>query len=435
MRAHAMFTSRGPGFRRLAQAHAGSAAADTLVAMALAGTLFFDVPSTEARDNVAVYLLITLAPFAVIGPFLGAVYARFPGAYRGGMVFSSVLRAAVAVAMVIWLNGVLLFPLAFVMLVMSRLFGISRASLLPVVLASPSDLIAANAQVAKVGVLGSAVAGPIGVAGIWILDPWFALAVAVVALIWSAGSALGLPRLDESALRTVRAEGSLDDEAGRRYRGPPQTIRLARFATAGVRFLNGFLLLLVAFAFREVDAGVFDFGALLVAAGIGFFLAALATPVLDRYISEEPMVVAGLAVEAAAAFIAAQAFNLAAAAFLSAAAGFAWGTAKFGFDGLLQATLPAAERGRAFTNAETFFQFAWVVGALIPIVPGSRIGFFSLPTLPIAAGLIFAGLVALFIQVVYVSAVLGPVVAERRGMNEVRPDQPPDDGDVMDLLG
>ena len=56
------------------EAHAGAAAGDTLVAMALAGTLFFDVPSTEARDNVALYLLITLAPFAVIGPFLGAVY-------------------------------------------------------------------------------------------------------------------------------------------------------------------------------------------------------------------------------------------------------------------------------------------------------------------------------------------------------------------------
>ena len=137
VRIHEMFSSRGPGFRRLAKAHAGSAAADTLVAMALAGTLFFDVPSTEARDNVALYLLITLAPFAVIGPFLGAFYTRFPGAYRGGMVFSSGLRAVLALAMVIWLDGVLLFPLAFLILVLSRLFGISRSSLLPVVLASP----------------------------------------------------------------------------------------------------------------------------------------------------------------------------------------------------------------------------------------------------------------------------------------------------------
>ena len=137
-RIHAMFTSRGPGFRRLAQAHAGSAGADTLVAMALAGTLFFDVPSTEARDNVALYLLITLAPFGVIGPFLGRFFDRFPGAYRGGLVFSTFARAVVAVVMAIRLDSFLLFPLAFIMLVLSRLFGISRSSLLPVVLSSPA---------------------------------------------------------------------------------------------------------------------------------------------------------------------------------------------------------------------------------------------------------------------------------------------------------
>jgi hypothetical protein len=200
-------------------------------------------------------------------------------------------------------------------------------------------------------------------------------------------------------------------------------VRLARFATAGVRFLNGFLLLLVAFAFRtDTDANVLDFSALLGAAGLGYFIAALATPVLDRYISEEPMVVAGLAVEAGAAFIAAQQFGLPAAAALAAAAGFAWGTAKFGFDGLLQATMPAGSRGRAFTNSETFFQFAWVVGALIPIVP----------VMPVELGLIVAGLMALAIQVVYVSAVLVPVVTQRR--RQVSAGSPPPDGDVLDLL-
>jgi len=435
VRIYEMFSSRGPGFRRLAQAHAGSVAADTLVAMALAGTLFFDVPSTEARDNVALYLLITLAPFAVIGPFLGAFYARFPGAYRGGMIFSSGLRAVLALAMVIWLDGVLLFPLAFLMLVMSRLFGISRSSLLPVVLASPGDLIAANAQVAKVGVLASALAVPFGALGIWLFDPWLALGAALAVFVWSVGSATGLPTLDATTLRTLQGAEPAATRSDGAYRGPPRTIRLARFATAGVRFLNGFLLLLVAFAFRDANAGIYDFGALLAAAGLGFFLAAFATPVLDRYISEEPMVVAGLAVEAAAAFIAAQAFNLGAAAFLSAAAGFAWGTAKFGFDGLLQATLSAADRGRAFINAETVFQFAWVVGALIPIVPGSSVGLFSLPTLPVEAGLVIAGLIALSIQVVYVSAVLGPVVAERRRIDEPRDEQSRSGGDVMDLLG
>ena len=435
VRVHHMFTSRGPGFRKLAEAHAGAVAGDTLVAMALSGTLFFDVPSTEARDNVAVYLLITLAPFGVIGPFLGAVYERFPGAYRGSLVLSGALRGIAALVMAFTGDGFLLFPLAFAMLVMSRLFGISRSSLLPVVLSGPRDLISANAQVARIGVFASVVAVPIGAIGIWILDPWFALVVAAIVFLWAGVKALGLPTLDAATsaalVETVRSER----QEGARYRGPSRPVRLARFATAGVRFLNGFLLLLVAFAFRDADAGVLDFGALLASAGFGFFLAALVTPVLDRYISEEPMVVAGLAVEAGAAFVAAQAFNLGAAAALSAAAGFAWGTAKFGFDGLLQATVPARSRGRAFTGSETFFQFAWVLGALIPIVPGSSVGVFSLPTFPIEAGLITAGLIALFIQVVYVSAVLVPVAAERRHAASDKPPEPDQRGDVMDLLG
>jgi len=211
----------------------------------------------------------------------------------------------------------------------------------------------------------------------------------------------------------------------------PRSVRLARFATAGVRFLNGFLLLLLAFAFRDVEAGVLSFSALLAAAGLGYFTAAVVTPMLDRYTSEEPMVVAALAILAGASFLTAQTlsgsdpeswFGLAAAALMASAAGFAWGTAKFGFDGLLQATMPAGARGRAFTNSETSFQFAWVVGALLPLVPGW----------PVDLGLALAGLVALGVQVIYVSAVLVPVVASRRAASGHSDE--PDHGDVMDLF-
>ena len=80
------------------------------------------------------------------------------------------------------------------------------------------------------------------------------------------------------------------------------------------------MLVLVAFAFKEVDAAAAEFSALFAAAGLGYFIAAFITPVLDRYMSEEPMVVAGLAVEAGAAFIAAQVFGLPAASILALAA-------------------------------------------------------------------------------------------------------------------
>ena len=109
-----------------------------------------------------------------------------------------------------------------------------------------------------------------------------------------------------------------------------------------VRLLNGFLLLLLAFAFKDLGGGILDLGAVLGAGGAGFGLASLTSPALERRLREEPMVVAGLAVEAAAAFVAGQWFGLPAAAFLAAAAGFAWGTAKLAFDGLLQSHVPAS---------------------------------------------------------------------------------------------
>lgn len=134
------------------------------------------------------------------------------------------------------------------------------------------------------------------------------------------------------------------------------------------------------------------------------------------------MVVTALAVEAGSAFIAAMIFGLPAAAALAAAAGLAWGTAKFAFDGLLQATVAGPHRGRAFTNSETLFQFSWVLGALIPVVP----------LLDVEFGLAIAGVAALVIQVLYISAVLVPVAAARRRAGASQPK--PAVTDVMDLL-
>ncbi len=422
----ASFAARGGGFMHLAQSHAGAVAGDTLVAVALAGTLFFSVPSTEARENVALYLLLTLAPFAVIGPLLGRVYERLPAAYRGGLVVSAALRVGIAVAMIPLLNTVLIFPLAFLLLVLSRFHGISRSSVLPVVLDQPVELVAANAHLARLGVFGSIVAIPFGAVAAWRTAPWFALIVAAIAFAWSTRAALRLPGIDRMRRQPVPVR------PGGKPPPTPRPVRLARFATAAVRFLNGFLLLLVAFAFRDVDASAGEFATLLGAAGVGYLIAAFVTPVLERRISEEPMVVVGLAIEAGAAFLAAQHFGLPAASLLAAAAGLAWGTAKFGFDGLLQSTVPAEHRGRAFTNSETMFQVAWVLGALIPVIPA----------IPVEAGLTAAGIMALVIQVIYVSATLVPVAAARRRALQAddsaapggTTERPSSSGDVLDLF-
>ncbi len=411
-RVESMFSGKGAGFRRLAESQAANVAGDTLVAIALAGTLFFSVPSSQARGNVFLYLLITLAPFAIIGPFLGVVFERFPGAYRSGLVVSSLGRAVVVGFMVAALDTLLLYPLAFVLLVLSRLHGISRSAVLPVVLGGPEELIAANAQLARLGVLASAVVAPVGALGVWAFGPWVALVLGAATFVYSGVAASGLP--------PVRFEHARPVGAAKPQRGLNHSVRLARFATAGVRFLNGFLLLLVAFAFRDVDAGVLDFGAILAAGGVGYFVAAMISPVLERRLAEEPMVVIALAIEAGAAFLAVPGFGLPAAALLAGAAGLSWGTAKFGFDGLLQATVEAEHRGRAFARSETLFQATWVIGSAIPVAI----------TIHTEAGLIAAGLVALGVQVLYVSAVLLPIAEARRSELRAEPR-----GDITDILG
>jgi hypothetical protein len=409
-----VFRGWGHGYRRLAESHAASVAGDALVGVALAGTLLFTVPTTEARQNVALYLVITLAPFAILGPLLGRVFEKAPGAYRAGMILSSLGRFGVAIALSFSIDSFLLYPLAFALLVLSRFHGIARSSVLPVVVRNTTELIDANARLARAGVLATAAVVPFGVAVGAVAGPLPILVAAAALFLISALAGTQLP-----PVRITPTE-----VGSGRYR-LPRPVRLARFATAGVRCLNGYLVLLVAFAFSGVDVGIGSLAALLAGAGAGYFAAAWLAPAIGRYVREEPMVVGALAVIAMAAFIGAQLLSLVAAVVLAAAAGFAWGMAKFAFDAITHATVPAGERGKAFTISESMFQVAWVFGALIPV----------LPFWPTTLGLASAGVIALVIQVAYVSLVLVPE-SVREATISAEPPLPPGRAatGVLDLI-
>ncbi len=382
-----VFDGYGVPFRWLSAEFGASVAGDTLIALGLAGSLFFSVPSAEARDKVALYLLLTLAPYAVIAPLLPRFFARFPGSYRASLAASSAGRAAIALFLAIGVNTFWLYPLAFTLLVLSRLHTIAKGTLVPVTVAGPQALVAANGLLARVGIVGGAIVVPIGAASVRWVGSWPALVVAAICFVLAALCAQQVPspaRHDPVAVW------------GRSRRAVPRLARLPMVATAVVRFVNGFLLALLAFVFKDVDAPLAEFGALLAAAGLGYGVASYVSPFLARRLREEPTVLAALAIEAAAAFITAQIFGLTAAVVLAASAGLAWGTAKFGFDALLQKTASREQRGAAFTRAETIFQLLWVLGALLPIAF----------TISSTVGLSFAGTAALFAQVVIVSGLL-----------------------------
>lgn len=392
-RVRALFEAGGRGFRDLALVQVGSTAHDMLVAIALAGTLFFGVPSAEARGNVVLYLLLTVAPFSLIAPILGALLHRSPLAIRSVLVGSALGRAGLAILLVVQMDSWLLFPAAFGLLVLSRVYAISRHALLPAVLDEPRALVAANGRLAWIGTLSGGATAPVGLLAAWLAGPRMVLALAAVAALVTSRIGMDLPDADPS---DVPAEPPPPGLLTRVHL--PRPARMAQIATGVVRLLNGFLLLLLAFAFHQEDTPLLDFGAVLGAAGVGFALASLASRRLERRLREEPMVVAALAVEAAAAFSAGLWFGLPAAAALAAVAGFAWGTAKLAFDGLLQSSVPSERRGTAFTRSETMFAIVWVLGAIWPT---------AIP-MPPELGLVLAGFVALSAQVVYVGALLVP---------------------------
>lgn len=386
-----LYVTGGQGFRNLALTQGLSAAADTLIAIGLAGTLFFSVPSAEARANVVLYLMLTVAPFAIIGPTLGRILDRTPASTRTLLVWAALGRGLLALSLVTRADSWWLFPAAFGLLVLSRVHGITRNSLLPLALDEPRALVAANARLAWIGILSGAAAAGLGLLAASVVDVDGPLALAGVTGLAAAWRGRRVPAPDGSGTH----HGAGDPLPGLHIE---RSVRMARLATAGVRAFNGFLLLLMAFALREMNAGLLDFGALLGAAGAGYAVASRAVPTLERRVSEEPMVVAALSITAAAAFFAGQWFGLTAAAITAGLAGLAWGTAKLAFDGLLQSTVPAERRGAAFTRSETLFSLAFVVGALAPT---------AIP-IPASLGLVLTGFGALAAQIVYVGALLLP---------------------------
>src|SRR6266699_5787976 len=67
--------------------HMASAAGDALVAIALADSVFFSVPVSQAKVKVALYLGLTMAPLAVAAPLLVPLLDRT--AFRRALSFAS----------------------------------------------------------------------------------------------------------------------------------------------------------------------------------------------------------------------------------------------------------------------------------------------------------------------------------------------------------
>ncbi|KJK39470.1 membrane protein, partial [Saccharothrix sp. ST-888] len=76
------------GLAKLIELHALNSFGHMLITIALASIIFFSVPTGEARGRVALYLLITMAPFALLAPVIGPLLDRMPHGRRTAMAMS-----------------------------------------------------------------------------------------------------------------------------------------------------------------------------------------------------------------------------------------------------------------------------------------------------------------------------------------------------------
>ena len=150
------------GLASLIELTAASAAGDAFVTIGLAGTLFFSTSLDAARGKVALTLVITMAPFAVLAPIIGPMLDRAKSGRRYLMAGTLLARGLLCYAMVdaVLHNDVIgLLPAAFGVLVLQKAYAVTRASVVPRLLPREITLVAANARTGMASLISGTIAG------------------------------------------------------------------------------------------------------------------------------------------------------------------------------------------------------------------------------------------------------------------------------------
>src|SRR5690348_12228115 len=135
------------GLATLIELTAAGGAADAFVAVSLAGTIFFSTSVDQARGRVVLFLLVTMAPFAVLAPFIGPALDRMQQGRRYLLAGTLLARGLLCWGMSAAINSpVTLLPAAFGILVLQKAYGVARASVTPRLLPAEITLVTANAR-------------------------------------------------------------------------------------------------------------------------------------------------------------------------------------------------------------------------------------------------------------------------------------------------
>ena len=349
-----------------------SSAGDALVTVALAGSQFLSVQPGEARTKVALYLLVTMAPFALLAPVIGPALDRFPNGRRVALGLTMLARAGLAITLARHINSLYLYPLALGLLVLSRAFGVARSAVVPRVLPEGSTLVKVNSRVTLTGVLGGLVVAPIGFGIAKVVGyPWM-LRVGAAVFVVGLFLAWGLPSIVDSAAGEKKAPSIsraavTPGEGGRMHRILGELPAALRSAAA-LRALVGFLTLFLAFRAREDGLGLSGIAILGLAAGVG---SAVGVFIGGRVKQSKPetLLVIGLLCATAACLAGAILYSIVTAMLAALITTMAGSMSKLGLDAVIQRDIAEDTRNSAFARSETALQLSWVAGGAFGLLP------------------------------------------------------------------
>ncbi|WP_156623067.1 MFS transporter [Mycobacterium sp. 1164966.3] len=372
-------------------------ATDAAMAVALANTLFFAAASAESKSKVALYLLITIAPFAVVAPLIGPALDKLQHGRRVALAASFALRTLLALVLIMNYDGPhssypswVLYPCALAMMVFSKSFSVLRSAVTPRVMPPTIDLVRVNSRLTMFGLLGGTIAGGTVAAGIeFACVHLFKLpgALFVVVAVTLAGAFLSMriPRWVEVTAGEVPATLSYHRDSPH-PQSPPQQIKnmvgslrqpLGRniitslWGNCTIKVMVGFLFLYPAFVAKAQHATGWAqlelLGMIGAAAAIGNFVGNFISARLKLGRPAVMVVRCAIAVTIMA-LAAAVAGDRVVAAIATLITSGASAIAKASLDASLQHDLPEESRASAFGRSESMLQLAWVLGGTVGVL-------------------------------------------------------------------
>jgi hypothetical protein len=367
-------------------------ASSAAMAIGLANTLFFSAATAESKTKVALYLLITVAPFALIAPVVGPLLDRVQHGRRVALAISCVGQGLLSVVMALHLNDWLLYPAALGTLVLSKSFDVLKSSVTPRVLPGGITLSKTNARLTVFGLAAGTVFGAFagGFAKLFGSPGalWFTAALCVV----DAALCLRIPAWVEVTEGEVPA--SLRAEPRRAKRQPMgRHVVIALWGNGTIRLLTGFLLLFPAFVIKTMEEHsptrqLLLLGLIGAAAGIGSFLGnGIGTRL--QFARPDQVIVACIAGCVVGGVMAALTASVTTAAIAALIASVASALAKISLDASIQKDMPEASRASAFGRSETVLQLTWVFGgALGVLLPTNFLAGFTVVSAMMVLGLV-----------------------------------------------